>query len=205
MATDTAALAPRRPAPDPAQYAWQVPLFLVGAAVFVSAWQGWLPLGTPDPAADFSRDLTLLRISYEKVTPDRDELKDLLAKAAAGVDSFPQHAAVARFTLGSGYARLAELTPSLEEARGHWALAKQHFELLRPEELKDPGDPPKLAFRVAKARAAVGWPQGTSVADLRLQIAVLGSAAVRRGSGRRGTTASGPRDAADPAGPAHRE
>src|SRR6476659_3072427 len=112
MATDSAELAPTKyPSPDPGQNAWQVPLFLLGAAVFVSAWQGWLPLGTPDPAGDFARDLLSLRAAYEKVTPDRDELKDLLAKVAAGVDSFPEQGPMARFVLGSGYSRLAELSP----------------------------------------------------------------------------------------------
>jgi tetratricopeptide (TPR) repeat protein len=177
MATDTAELAPtRHSAPDPSRNAWQVPLFLVGAAVFVSAWQGWLPLGTPDPAADFVRDLASLRSSYEKVTPDRDELKDLLARVATGVDSFPEHAVTARFTLGSGYTRLAELTPNLDEARANWTLAKQHFERIRPEDLKDPSDPPRLAFRSAKARAAVGLPANTPPAEVRLQIALLGNA-----------------------------
>jgi len=176
MATDTAALAtPKYPAPDPTQYAWQVPLFLIGAAVFVAAWQGWLPLGTPDPAADFTRDLAALRNSYEKVTPDRDELKDLLAKVAANVDSFPDLAPIARFTLGSGYVRLAELTPNPDEARAHWLLAKQHFELVRAEQLKNPDDLPRLAFRFAKARVAVGLPPNASVADMRLHITLLGA------------------------------
>src|SRR5262249_52390158 len=101
MATDTAAtIAPRYPAPDPTRNAWQIPVFLVGAAVFASAWQGWLPLGTPDPAADFTHDLAALRNAYEKVTPDRDELKDQLAKVAAGVDLFPEQASFGRFILG---------------------------------------------------------------------------------------------------------
>jgi tetratricopeptide (TPR) repeat protein len=174
MAMDTAELAPqRRPAPDPRRNAWQVPLFLVGAAVFVAAWQGWLPLGTPDPSADFVRDLAALRNSYEKVTPDRDELKDLLTKVAARVDSFPEQATMARFSLGSGYTRLAELTPNLDEARANWTLAKQHFDRIRPEDLKDPADPPRLAFRSAKARAAVGLPANTPAPDVRLLIEFL--------------------------------
>jgi len=173
MATDTAEPASRRFSPDPTRNAWQIPLFLVGAGVFVSAWQGWLPLGTPDPAADFARDMTALRNSYEKVSPDREELKDLLTRVAAGVDGYPEHATMGRFILGSGYARLAELTPSLDEARGHWILARQHFECIRPEELRDPADPPRLAFRSAKARAAVGLPANTLVDVVRLQMAYL--------------------------------
>jgi tetratricopeptide (TPR) repeat protein len=174
MATDTAEPATRqRYSPDPTRNAWQIPLFLVGASVFVAAWQGWLPLGTPDPAADFTRDLTALRNAYEKVSPDREELKDHLARVATRVDAFPEHAVLGRFILGSGYARLAELTANLDEARGHWTLAKQHFDRIRAEELRDPSDAPRLAFRSAKARAAVGLPANTPVAEVRLQMAIL--------------------------------
>jgi tetratricopeptide (TPR) repeat protein len=186
MATDTAEPATRRHSPDPTRNAWQIPLFLVGAGVFVSAWQGWLPLGTPDPAADFARDLTALRNSYEKVSPDREELKDLLTRVAARVDAFPEHAVMGRFVLGSGYARLAELTANLDEARGHWILAKQHFERIRPEELRDPSDPPRLAFRSAKARAAVGLPANTPVAEVRLQMAILANVPFGEGPGEEG-------------------
>ena len=53
-----------------------------------------------------------------------DELKDLLARVASAVDSFPEQAPQARFTLGCGYVRLAELTPVPDEARANWVLAK---------------------------------------------------------------------------------
>jgi tetratricopeptide (TPR) repeat protein len=175
MATDTAAAPPARPAPDPARHYWQVPTFLLGVAVFAAAWQGWLPLGTPDPAGAFARDLAALRAAYEKVTPDRDELKALLAKVAAGVEDFPEQGPAARFALGSGYARLAELTTAPDEARAHWSLARQHFERVRPEDLKDPADAPRLAFRAAKARAGAGLPAGTPQADLKLHITLLGN------------------------------
>ncbi len=175
MATDTVAtestLAPA--GPDPTTYIWQVPVFLLGAVVFVAAWQGWVSLGTPDPMADFDRDLTALRIASEKVTPDRDELKELLVKVAPNVDTFPEHASVARFVLGSGYARLAELTPAPEEARAQWMLARQHFELVHAEQLSDSTDVQKLTFRAAKARVAVGLPPNTPAAELKYQIALL--------------------------------
>jgi hypothetical protein len=178
MATDTAAPPPARAshAPhDPTTHLWQVPVFLLGVAVFVCAWRGWLPLGTPDAVGDFSRDLAALRLSYEKVTPDRDELKELLARVATNVDSFPDYSAAARFALGSGYARLAELTAAPDEARTHWTLAKQHFDLVRDRDLKDAADLPRLAFRSAKVRAAVGLPPGTTAAEARLLITVLGN------------------------------
>src|SRR5262245_52657232 len=175
MATDTAEPASASEAYDPTTYLWQVPVFLLGVVVFVAAWRGWLPLGTPDPVGDFSRDLAALRVSYEKVTPDRDELKDLLSRVAAGVDTFPEHTAAARFALGSGYSRLAELTSAPDEARTNWTLAKQHFDLVRDKDLSDAADLPKLAFRSAKVRAAVGLPANATAADVRLLITVLGN------------------------------
>ena len=174
MATDTAA-PPRATTyrPDPTQNIWQVPAFLLGVAVFVGAWQGWLPLGTPDPTADFTRDVVALRTAYEKVTPDRDELKELLTKVAAGLDSFPEFSTTTHFALGCGYVRLAELTPSSEEARTNWTLARQHFELISAEQLTDPADGPRLAFRAAKSRVGVGLPANATQADLKLHMNLL--------------------------------
>jgi len=174
MATDTAALS-EAPAyrPDPTRHVWQVPTFLLGVAVFVGAWQGWLPLGTPDPTADFTRDLATLRAAYEKVNPDRDELKELLTKVAGGLDSFPELSTTTHFVLGCGYVRLAELTPSPDEARTNWTLAKQHFELITAEQLTDPADGPRLAFRSAKARVGVGLPANATTADIKLHMNLL--------------------------------
>lgn len=176
MATDTAVPSPvrkRSVPPDPTQHIWQVPVFLIGVAIFVAAWQGWLPLGKPDPSGAFLRDIAALIAAYERVSPDREELKQLLSQVAGNVEAFPDHRPAARFALGSGYARLAELTPAPDEARTYWLLARQQFEQVRSEELKDPADPPRLAFRSAKVRAAVGVSPSASVADLRLLIALL--------------------------------
>ncbi|MCE9566098.1 MAG: hypothetical protein K8U57_29100 [Planctomycetes bacterium] len=174
MATDTAARSEANTyRPDPTRNIWQLPTFLLGVAVFVGAWQGWLPLGTPDPTADFTRDLAALRTAYEKVTPDRDELKELLTKVAGELDSFPESSTATHFALGCGYVRLAELTPAPEEARTHWTLAKQHFELITAEQLTDPADGPRLAFRSAKARVGVGLPANATPADIKLHINLL--------------------------------
>jgi TolA-binding protein len=175
MVTDTAP----EPAPaslagaDPRTHLWQLPTFLLGIAVFVSAWQGWLPWGRPDPAGEFGRDLLALRTAYEKVSADRDELRELLGRVSSAVESFPAQASPARFALGSGYARLAELTADPQEARTYWQLAKHHFEQVRGEELKDPDDPPRLAFRFAKTRAAVGLPATATAPEIRLHITLL--------------------------------
>ena len=181
MATDTAALAPptttaRDHRPDPTRHMWQLPLLLVGVGGFVAAWQGWLPVGRGDAGATFARDVATLKTGYEKVTPDAGELKTQLNRVAAGVDSFPDQASLARFHLGSGYVRLAELTAAPDEAHGYWTLAHQHFQLVKPDQIRDPADQPKLAYRAAKARAAVGLPADTPSADITLLITVLTAA-----------------------------
>jgi tetratricopeptide (TPR) repeat protein len=153
-----------------------VPVLLLGVGVFVSAWQGWLPLGRSDPASAFARDVAALKAGYDRAAPDPVELKGLLNTVAAGVEAFPEQAAVARFHLGSGYTRLAELTAAPDEARGYWALAHQHFGQIAPgaeQKFRDAADPPRLAFRAAKARAAVGLPANAPPTDLALLLAVL--------------------------------
>lgn len=152
MATDTAAPIPL----DPTRNLWQVPVLLLGLAAFAAVWQGWVPLGKADPGAGFARDLDALRDCYELKRPDALELKNHLNRVAAHVDAHPVMAPVARFRLGSGYSRLAEVTPAPDEAASYWALALQHFQLVTEKQLKDPADVPRFVFRSAKARAAVG-------------------------------------------------
>ena len=176
MATDTAA-APTAPTrADPTRHIWQVPVLLLGVAAFVAVWQGWLPVGRADPASAFMQNVTALKFEYEKVTPDAVELKALLNKVAAGVEAYPEKAPLARFHLGSGYVRLAELTAVPDETRGYWTLASQHFALVTDKQLRDPADAPRLAFRAAKARAAVGLPADAPVADIALLVTVLSAA-----------------------------
>lgn len=153
MATDTADAPTLR-------RLWQMPTFLLGLAAFAAVWQGWLPVHAPDPSVAFRRELAALRAASEKLTPDAGELEDALKKVARTVDAYPEFAAPAHLALGGGYVRLAEMTPAPDLARGHWQLARQHFEQVRPEQLPDPADQPRLAFRFAKARAAVGPPAG---------------------------------------------
>ncbi|AMV22931.1 hypothetical protein VT84_00875 [Gemmata sp. SH-PL17] len=151
---------------DPTRHLWQLPVLLIGIAVFVSAWKGWLPIGRNDPPSVFTRDIDALKASYEKLSPDPIDLKSQLSKVAAGVEMFPEHAPRGRFHLGSGYVRLAEITASADEARGYWTLAQQHFALVTPEQLRDSADRPKLDFRSAKVRAAIGLPAEAPNADL---------------------------------------
>lgn len=173
MATDTAAPTPAPVPADPTRNLWQLPVLLLGVGLFVSAWQGWLPVGAADPKDAFVRDIAALKAGYEKTTPDPVELKTLLNKVAGGIESYPQHAPLARYHLGSGYVRLAELTAAPDEARGYWMLARQHFDLVTDRQLSDPNDVPRFKFRAAKAQAAVGLPVDAPIADVVLLATVL--------------------------------
>ena len=147
MATETAAAPTLR-------RLWQMPTFLLGVAAFAAVWQGWVPVARPDATAGFRRDLASLKAASEKLTPDAGELEELLKKVAVASAAYPELAPQSHLALGSGYTRLAEITPGSEPARGHWLLARQHFDQIRPEQLTDPADPQRLAYRAAKARAA---------------------------------------------------
>jgi len=169
MATDTAAPIPL----DPTRNLWQVPVLLLGLCAFAAVWRGWVPLGSADPGTGFARDLDALRECYERKRPDPLELKNHLNRVAANVDAHPTAAAGARFRLGSGYSRLAELTPAADEAASYWALALQHFQLVTEKQLRDPADVTRFVFRSAKARAAIGLPPGTKNEELVLLATVL--------------------------------
>src|SRR6266540_3002274 len=117
MATATDTPARTRTRPDPTQRLWQVPLFLIGVAAFVGAYQGWLPIGPRDPATTFHQDMAALTLIATKQNPDLNDLKAHLARVAAAADSFPESGPQAHFALGTGYVRLAELTGDLTDAR----------------------------------------------------------------------------------------
>jgi tetratricopeptide (TPR) repeat protein len=173
MATDLATASQRPAAPDPTRRLWQVPVFLLGMVVFVSTVKGWIPVGPLPPAELYRQDVADLRAACETLSPDREKLKERLVKVAGNLDLFPDQSQTAHFMLGSGYARLAELTPVIDEAKGYWTLAKQHFEQVRKESLRDPQDVVRLSYRSAKARAAVGYPPGTDPKLLGVQIVLL--------------------------------
>lgn len=172
MAT-AAPAAPTTARPDPTRNLWQIPAFVVGLAAFVAAWQGWLPVGSPDPIHTFRKDLAALRAAAERPTPDPAELKALLGKAAAEADSYPEAGPAARFALGTAYARLAELSGDPADAHVNWEFARQHFDRVKAEQLPDAADPPRLAFRKAKAQVAVGLPPNTTAATINLYRSLL--------------------------------
>jgi hypothetical protein len=183
MATDTA-VAPSSTSThtDPTRHLWQLPVLLLGIAVFVCVWKGWLPT-LPTAKDNFPRDVAALKSAHEKVVPDPTELKQCLSKVAQTVEAAPPDQALqARFHLGSGYVRLAEVTAAPDEARGYWILALQHFDLITENQLRDPADGPRLIFRSAKAHAA-GLPQNTPAAEITQLIATLSTPLVGEESG----------------------
>ena len=79
MATVTEAPRQARTRPDPTERLWQVPLFLIGIAAFVCAYQGWL-IGPRDPASAFRNDVASLAVLATKQNPDLNELKSSLSR-----------------------------------------------------------------------------------------------------------------------------
>lgn len=175
MATDSAVLPNRRLQSHPTRHIWQVPLFLSAAALFAATWFGWIPVGPPPVGTVLAQKTADLNTAYERVAPDRDELKGLLIWVAAHIDSAadPRQLQSIHFALGSGYSRLAEFTPASEEARGYWSLAQQHLNLVDPETLTDSLEKAKLRFRKAKAQAAVELASGGSDKEFRDLITQL--------------------------------
>jgi hypothetical protein len=158
MATDTAAAPLPTKNFDPTRNIWQVPLFLFAVLLFVATWKGWLPIGPVDPGKEFLRNQLELSGTIDKMAPVPKDLSELLQKVAGNIDLSPNKNDT-HFILGSGYVKLAELTPSVEEALTNWRLAQQHFDSINRESFADKdGAKAKLAFRSTKARAAIGLP-----------------------------------------------
>ncbi len=169
MATDPAA--PSSVArPDPTRNLWQVPALLLGLGAFVSVWQG--VLFAYSPVDEFIKNMVALKDEYEKAQPNPMELKNKLNKVAAGVETAEQ-APLGRFYLGSGYVKLAEITPNPDEAHGYWTLARQHFGLVSEKQLSDPADGARFLFRATKVQAAVGLPADVTIAEIVRLVGVL--------------------------------
>ncbi len=163
------AIAQRRAARSPGLL-WQVPVFVLGVTVFVAVRYGGL--GEANPLASWPRQLAALREACERVMPVRHEIAELVAELEGRGEPPPEVAPLAAFVLGSAHLRLAELSEE-PEAQPHWQAALRHLQAVSPEALSDPGDGPRLSFRLAKARAAAAEP--LSEADRRLLLTVLGN------------------------------
>lgn len=157
--------------PDSTRHLWQLPTFLLGLAAFLGVYQGWLPIGAAHSTNTFESNLSDLRVLIAKPNPDVAELRSQLKQVATQMDGYPQSGPAGHFALGSGYVRLAERTPDPTEAQSAWALAKQHFDRVKADQLPDPVDGVRLAYRGAKARAAI--PNGVTQAEAPLTVQLL--------------------------------
>lgn len=151
---------------------WQIPVFLLGVAVFTAAHLGWLPSWTEDEASAYGRLVEQLQEACQRVTPDREEIRTLVEALAARGDPPAQWEQQGRYALGSGYVRLAELTGDETEAQSYWQAALKQLEQVQAEAL-DPSERPRWTFRLTKARAAAQQQPPPAEGDIRVWIAVL--------------------------------
>ena len=143
MATDTAPLRTR--------HYWQLPTFAAGVAAAIFAWTAFPP--TPrSPAERFESDQASLREALDRRPIDVAAVERLAPAVAAGTEQFPDRAN-AHYLAGSGFLALAEASPG--EAQW-WAEAARQFAKADPTKLASPTDQQRVAFRRAKARAAIG-------------------------------------------------
>jgi FimV-like protein len=149
MATDTAA-AP--PAHSRRRNFWQLPTFVLGVAAAVAAYAAFPPPPVT-PADRLGRQLAELRQAIDRRPVNRGTVEVLASQAAAAAEQFPESAPLIHFLVGSGYLALAETVPADPDA---WSLAATHLARVEEDGLPDPLDRQRLAFRRAKAVAAVG-------------------------------------------------
>ncbi len=146
MATDPA------PASRPARrQVWQLPAFVCGVVAAVMAGSAYPPtFAIAHPAA---RAVAALRAAVERKSADPREVEAALGKLPAEVrDSADSET---HFLVGSGHVILAEKGP-VEAVADHWAKAHAHLSKCDPAAFPDRTQFARLAFRVAKASAAVG-------------------------------------------------
>lgn len=146
MATDPA------PVDRPARrQVWQLPAFVCGVAAAVLAGSAYPPtLATAHPAA---RAVAALRMAVERKSADAREVEAALARLPAEVREAAD--AETQFLIGSAYVILAEKGPT-EAGSENWAKGYAHLTRYDPNQLPDRTQLPRLAFRVAKASAALG-------------------------------------------------
>lgn len=153
---------------------WQIPVFLLGVAVFTAAQLGWLPSLSEDEASAYGRLVASLQEACSRVMPDRDEIRTRVEALAARGDPPAGWENAGHYALGSGYVRLAELTGTEAEAQQYWQAALQHLEQVHSEAL-DPEERPRWTFRVTKARAATHRDPPPPEGEIRVWLAVLGA------------------------------
>jgi tetratricopeptide (TPR) repeat protein len=136
----------------PRRHYWQLPMFAVGVAAAIVAWQ-MFPPKPESPGDGFRRDLAALAGQVEKRPADTVALEAQTLKVSAVVEQYPAEAQRANFLLGSANVILAEYGAP-EMADTFWLKANEHFVKCDPQQLTDKQDQTRYTFRAAKATAA---------------------------------------------------
>ncbi|HET6572899.1 MAG TPA: hypothetical protein VFG68_04800, partial [Fimbriiglobus sp.] len=131
---------------------WQLPTFALGVAAAVAAVAAFPPQ-PPSPADRLTSQLDDLRHALDRRPPDLRAVEALLPHADAAAEQVPYAAPLAHYLAGSGHLALAEANPADAD---HWAAAAALLGRVEPDQLADPNDRKRLAYRKAKALAAVG-------------------------------------------------
>jgi tetratricopeptide (TPR) repeat protein len=156
MATDTAHAFT---ASSPPRQIWQVPIFLLGAAVLIA-----VPLTrhywTTNDEPGLARLIAAARQDLAATPPNTADALDRANKALASADRFPQFAGEAHFLAGS--ARLLQSTPLDAAAISQ---VRQHLEQADRLGIPD-ADRPKLAYRLAKVAVLQGTEGAKATANL---------------------------------------
>jgi hypothetical protein len=142
MTTDSVVPSSRR------THYWQLPMFLVGLVAVGAAYAKFPPL--PDsPAQKFSRNVKSLKTALERKPLDMLAIENLASTVVsdANLDSD------AAFVAGSAYLMTAEQTPTETE---RWKQAADVLGKIEPTKLTNAEDRKRLAYRIAKAQAALG-------------------------------------------------
>ena len=139
-------------ATDPARrHLWQLPTFAAGLAAAVASVAAFPP-PPPDPSAAFTKAVAELKQALEKKPAAAADADRLRAELAPQADRFPEMQAKVRLLLGTADLLLAEQAPADRE---RWVSAADHFAKVEAGKL-DEEDARRLAYRAAKAAAALG-------------------------------------------------
>ncbi len=153
MATDSVAAPTYPPAPARRTHYWQLPAFLAGVAAVALA-TAKFPVAPDSPAARHQRNVKTLRLTLEAKPLDASAAESLAATVAGD----PAADAEARLLAGTALVAVAEQSPAGPDGpqvADAWKRAAAQLSAVEPGSLASPDDRKRLAFRLAKAQAAL--------------------------------------------------
>ncbi len=153
MATDSVAAPTFSPAPGRRTHYWQLPAFLAGVAAVALA-TAKFPVAPDSPAARHQRNVKALRLALEAKPLDAPAAESLAATVAGD----PAADAEARLLAGTALVAVAEHAPAGPDGpqvADAWRRAAAQLSAVEAGGLAGPDDRKRLAFRLAKAQAAL--------------------------------------------------